>query len=115
MLDDGVYARVDGNGVPVGLASHGKGDAALTDSAGSDEADADHDGLIDIFDADERRQRTVDDFDGSGAVGGELSDMQVSFFMNLKIRTRSRRRPTTRAPPPRSPTDWRSTRSLRST
>ena len=85
MLDDGVYARVDGNGVPVGLASHGKGDAALTDSAGSDEADADHDGLIDIFDADDDGNGTVDDFDGTGAVGGELSDMQVSFFMNLKI------------------------------
>ena len=59
LLDEDVFARVDDNGVPVGIASHGKGADAQTDSAGSDQADGDHDGLIDVFDAD-------DDGDGNG-------------------------------------------------
>jgi hypothetical protein len=86
MVSSQMSARLNEDGVPVGLASHGKGDAAQTDGAESGQtADADQDGLIDVFDADDDGDGVVDDFDGEGDAGGIPGDIIVNFFMNLKI------------------------------
>lgn len=83
-----VLTRLDSNGVPIGLASIGKGDDAMgtpTDDP-RQACDRDRDGLIDIFDADNDGDGIIDDLDtgpASGTLG--LSDVRLSFFMNLKI------------------------------
>ncbi len=89
LLDTDLAVRVDQTGVPVGLASFGKGDAADTDQPGDGRhADRDGDGLIDMFDADDDGDGTVDDFDDDSdddATGEESDGIGVNFFMNLKI------------------------------
>ena len=85
MVDPNVSARVDVNGVPVGLGSHGKGDDADSSGNSSQTVDADQDGLVDILDADDDGDGIVDDFDGDGDAGGMPDGLIVSFFMNLKI------------------------------
>jgi len=86
MVDDEVQARLDENGVPVGLPTHGKGLEAENDSPAPDQMiDADQDGLIDMVDADDNGNGIVDDFDGNGEVGGTPPGISVNFFMNLKI------------------------------
>jgi len=86
LVDSELAARLDTNGVPVGLASHGKGDAADADGMPEDQVvDGDEDGLIDMLDADDDGDGTVDDFEGDGEVDGAPSDVHVNFFMNLKI------------------------------
>jgi hypothetical protein len=85
-VDPSLTARLDDNGVPVGLASHGKGQDAQREDGGVQQAvDGDQDGLIDVFDADDDGDGVVDDFDGNGDVGGIPDDLIVNFFMNLKI------------------------------
>lgn len=78
-----VVARLNDAGAPVGLATHGKGAAAMG-AAGSG-ADADKDGLVDIVDADDDGDGIVDDFDTGGGGTGAPPDVRVNFFMNLKI------------------------------
>ena len=86
MVSSQMSARLNEDGVPVGLASHGKGDAAQKEGGESGQtADADQDGLIDVFDADDDGDGIVDDFDGDGDAGGTPADIIVNFFMNLKI------------------------------
>jgi hypothetical protein len=86
LVDPELAARLDVNGVPVGLASHGKGDAAVAEGPPDGQVvDADEDGLIDMLDADDDGDGVVDDLDGGGEVDGAPSDVHVNFFMNLKI------------------------------
>ncbi|MFQ6048431.1 MAG: hypothetical protein ACE5K7_03610 [Phycisphaerae bacterium] len=87
LIDPDVSARLDDRGVPVGLASHGKGDQARSDGPpnGDQLADGDRDGLIDTLDADDDGDGLVDDFEGDGAADGLAGDLIVNFFMNLKI------------------------------
>jgi len=91
LVDPDITARVDDAGVPVGLESHGKGDSAMVDDTGDggedkdQVVDPDKDGLIDMFDADDNGNGTVDDFDVEGTPGGIPCDLNVSFFMNLKV------------------------------
>lgn len=83
-----VLTRLDANGVPVGVSSIGKGDDAqgtATDDP-RQACDRDRDGLIDVFDADNDGDGIIDELDdgpASGPMG--LSDVRLSFFMNLKI------------------------------
>ncbi len=85
LVDPLLTARVDENGVPIGLASHGKGAEAQTQEQSEALVDTDQDGLIDIFDADDDGDGVVDDFDGGGDATGTPPDVHVNFFMNLKI------------------------------
>ncbi len=92
-LDPAVATRLDDSGVPVGVASLGKGEGADGPAAssggggGAGKLDADQDGLIDIFDADNDGNGIVDDFEGAIDFGGiaPLSGVRSNFFMNLKI------------------------------
>jgi len=85
LVDSDLSARLDDNGVPVGLVSHGKGQDARQDAQDDDQTiDADRDGLIDLFDADDDGDGVVDDFDDS-STPAPPSDVRVNFFMNLKI------------------------------
>lgn len=87
-VDPNTVARLDPDGVPVGLPSFGKGSESLV--AGEEPAtgaDKDQDGLVDLFDADDDGNGTVDDFE-PGANNWQMppdSDVRVNFFMNLKI------------------------------
>lgn len=86
--DEQVVAKLDANGVPVGVTSNGKGNAAQGQVSTSTMLafDRDRDGLIDLFDADDNGNGTVDDFESGGSVGGiPDTDITVNFFMNLKI------------------------------
>jgi hypothetical protein len=86
LADATVSARLNGDGVPVGVPSHGKGSAAVVDGKGGGQAaDGDRDGLIDMLDADDDGNGIVDDFDGNVGVGEGLRDIRPNFFMNLKI------------------------------
>ncbi|MFO0973807.1 MAG: hypothetical protein U1A27_10270 [Phycisphaerae bacterium] len=82
-----VTARLDGNGVPVGVPSIGKGSGAAASGGSGSALDADRDGLIDIFDADNNGNGTVDDFEAATDFGGVMAgaDFQANFFMNLKV------------------------------
>jgi len=91
LVNQDTVVRVDENGVPVGVPSRGKGqEALLTGELADSEAlaqDADRDGLVDLFDADDNGNGIVDDFEGDGDAGGmpEQTDVIVNCFMNLKI------------------------------
>lgn len=86
LIDPSLTSRLGAGGVPVGLASHGKGDDALNETPDpGHKADADQDGLIDVFDADDDGDGIVDDFDTEGTDDSIPSDVHVNFFMNLKI------------------------------
>jgi hypothetical protein len=88
-LDPESGSRLDDAGVPVGVGNFGKGeDSLLADpqDAGNG-ADADEDGLVDLFDADDDGNGVVDDFE-EGASNWAMppdSDVRANFFMNLKI------------------------------
>lgn len=87
--DLGVGARLDDKGVPVGVPTFGKGDDAKGDKtdAAAQALDADRDGLIDIFDADNDGNGIVDDFENASDKGAIRPDagFRVNFFTNLKI------------------------------
>jgi hypothetical protein len=86
LVDSGVFAELGQDGAPVGLASFGKGQDVGTPATGGHQVDADKDGLIDAFDADDDGNGVVDDFEGGGSAGSGLPpDTHVNFFMNLKI------------------------------
>jgi len=91
LADPNLAVRLNEEGLPVGIASHGKGADALVDSgtegpAGDRLVDGDEDGLIDMFDADDDGDGLVDDFEvGSTEPGTGVWDHRVNFFMNLKI------------------------------
>ncbi|MFO0840399.1 MAG: hypothetical protein U1D55_17975 [Phycisphaerae bacterium] len=87
-VDDALLARLGDKGVPVGLASLGKGDdARSTVTDPNNRMDRDGDGLIDLFDADNDGNGVIDDFDGLMDVGAlpDKSGLRVNFFMNLKV------------------------------
>lgn len=84
LLDADVTTRVNDDGVPIGVATHGKGDDATSDDGVRDGAvDADRDGLIDIFDADDDGDGIIDDLDTGGST--TPADVRFGCFMNLKI------------------------------
>ncbi len=88
--DPNSMTRLNAEGVPVGLATKGKGDqAALAqgDVVSSGKADADKDGLIDMLDADDNGNGKVDDFEGGGTAGPAPKMFHVNFFMNLKVQS----------------------------
>lgn len=86
LLDPNVTARLDAQGVPVGLATHGKGDSAMSDGgAGGGLVDADRDGLIDFLDADDDGDGIIDDVDSDADAGSPNADARFGCFMNLKI------------------------------
>ncbi len=83
-----VMARLDDNGVPVGVPNIGKGaDAAGSTSSNPRQlCDSDLDGLIDLFDADDDGDGTVDEFDGDATLNpAEADGIMLNFFMNLKL------------------------------
>ena len=83
MIASTIQTRLDSNGVPVGIMTHGKGDDAELSGDTSGKADIDRDGLISIFDADDDGDGVVDDFDSGSA--SPVDGIRVNFFMNLKI------------------------------
>jgi hypothetical protein len=86
LADPAIVARLNEGGAPIGLASHGKGEESVADQPKAEGAtDADQDGLIDIFDADDDGNGIVDDFDTGGDAGAVPPDVRANFFMNLKI------------------------------
>ena len=85
-VDGELVARLDDNGVPVGVSTFGRGDDALADGGSNAVVDRDRDGMIDLFDADDDGDGTVDDFDDDAVLNpGEADGVNVNFFMNLKI------------------------------
>jgi hypothetical protein len=83
-----VVARLDDAGTPVGVETFGRGDdaqGAPTDNP-RQACDADQDGLIDPFDADDDGDGVIDDIDGDSSVNpAERDGLILNFFMNLKI------------------------------
>lgn len=87
-IDPSVAARLDDQGVPVGVASVGKGEEALNNLTTVDEGgDPDRDGLIDLVDADDDGDGIIDDFEPPGVTAddAQVPGLTVNFFMNLKI------------------------------
>ncbi len=87
-VDNGVVARIDPNGVPVGVPTFGRGnDAKGTASTETkQQGDRDMDGMIDQFDADDDGDGTIDDLDDDATlVPGLPTGLNINFFMNLKI------------------------------
>lgn len=87
-IDGDVVARLNDDGVPVGVPTYGRGSAAQgTASSGSKQrGDCDQDGLIDMIDADDDGDGTVDNFDPDADLDAGIDDgLIVNFFMNLKI------------------------------
>lgn len=87
-VDTDVTARLDDNGVPVGVATFGRESdsqgAASTDP--KKKADCDQDGMIDLFDADDDGDGTIDNFDDDADLDAGVPDgLDIHFFMNLKI------------------------------
>ncbi len=85
-----VTVRLNEAGVPVGVPSIGKGEAAVIGTPSSDPRqmlDRDRDGLIDLFDADDDGNGVVDDFDTLPIGGGPAAaaGVIVNLFMNLKL------------------------------
>jgi hypothetical protein len=90
MVADDVMARLNDNGVPVGVLSVGKGDDAMGTPSDNPRqlCDADQDGLLDVIDADNDGDGVVDEFDpDTDRVGGIplTAGLNVNFFMNLKV------------------------------
>jgi hypothetical protein len=86
LVDHSITARLNDNGVPVGLGSVGKGaDAVAETNRAEGVVDTDGDGLIDMLDADDDGNGIVDDFDAGGDAGPRPPDVQANFFMNLKV------------------------------
>ena len=83
----GIVARLDANGVPLGVPEFGRGDDALGDKSNdaNQQLDADRDGMIDLFDADDDGDGIIDDFDDDAELNPGESGLFVNFFMNLKI------------------------------
>lgn len=89
-IAEDVEVRLNDDGVPVGVGDVGKGDNAITAGVSDNprqQCDRDMDGLIDIFDADDNGNGTVDNFDPdqSAALLNELHGINMNIFMNLKI------------------------------
>jgi hypothetical protein len=85
LANSSLTARLNDAGAPLGLASVGKGPACTTTDLRTGLADADGDGLIDLFDADDNGSGLVDDFDKGDDWTGVSDDFRANFFMNLKI------------------------------
>lgn len=84
--DPGMTVRLNEQGVPVGLATCGKGGDAMLDEQAGDTADGDMDGLVDMLDADDDGDGVVDDFDPDANMTGQVPPgLTINFFMNLKI------------------------------
>ncbi|MGD8453950.1 MAG: hypothetical protein PVJ57_19210 [Phycisphaerae bacterium] len=85
LVDGDLSTRLNDQGVPVGLASYGKGTDADVDEDDTRQVDGDHDGLIDVLDADDDGDGIVDDFEADSDSELALPDVRAGFFMNLKI------------------------------
>jgi len=86
-VSDELVARLNDDGVPVGVPTFGRGeDAQGTPS--QDElqgVDSDQDGMPNMFDADDDGDGTIDDFDDDATLNPGGDGVEISFFMNLKI------------------------------
>ena len=83
-----VLARLNQQGVPVGMGNFGRGAGAQGAASNNphQQGDADQDGLIDIVDADDDGDGTIDDFDPDAVLSPwSRAGVIVNFFMNLKI------------------------------
>jgi hypothetical protein len=86
LADPAIAARLNEDGAPLGLKTVGKGATTLTASPRTGGvADADEDGLVDVFDADDDGDGVIDDLDKGDEWTGVPDDIHVNFFMNLKI------------------------------
>lgn len=90
VIAEDVLARLNTAGAPVGADNVGKGDDAKTSNPTSNSkqtADADMDGMIDIFDADDNGNGTIDELDPDQKpdVFDDLHGLNLVLFMNLKI------------------------------
>ncbi|MFH1748995.1 MAG: hypothetical protein ABIG44_18340 [Planctomycetota bacterium] len=86
-VPDNIIARLNDDGVPVGVPEFGRGDDAEGDKSDDDDQqlDADQDGMIDLFDADDDGDGVVDDFDDDAVLNPGMDGLILNFFMNLKI------------------------------
>ena len=86
-VPDNIVARLNDDGVPLGVPEFGRGDDAQGDKsdAADQQLDADQDGMIDLFDADDDGDGIVDDFDDDAVLNPGLDGLILNFFMNLKI------------------------------
>ena len=82
-----VIARLNNDGVPVGVPSFGRGDDAEGTASAIDaqQLDADQDGMVNNFDADDDGDGTIDDFDDDSELNPGGDGVEINFFMNLKI------------------------------
>ncbi|MDH5541368.1 MAG: carboxypeptidase-like regulatory domain-containing protein [Nitrospinota bacterium] len=92
VVDATEYARANTSGAPVGQLAGGKGaDAILSGSKDTGSLDIDHDGVPNIFDADNNGSGTPDDLDstekdrGSEGVPSSSGVQGIGTIVNLKI------------------------------
>jgi len=86
LADPAIAARLNEAGAPLGLGTVGKGAKTLAERTRTGGvADADEDGLVDLFDADDDGDGVIDDLDKGDEWTGVPDDIHVNFFMNLKI------------------------------
>lgn len=86
LADPTIATRLTDGGAPLGVACVGKGaEAGTTATRTTGAVDADRDGLIDLFDADDDGDGVMDDLDKGDDWTGVPRDIHVSFFMNLKV------------------------------
>ena len=82
-----VIARLNNDGVPVGVPSFGRGNDAegTASQSTAQQLDADQDGMVNNFDADDDGDGTIDDFDDDSELNPGGDGVEINFFMNLKI------------------------------
>lgn len=90
LLDDSIdrdaFTRLNDAGAPLGAATFGRGDDALATARLGPPNDADQDGMIDAFDADDDGDGILDDFDSDAVLTPGLpAGLTLNFFMNLKL------------------------------
>lgn len=89
-IDDEGTTRLGNGNLPVGVGNNGKGEGSRLGAGEGllgNGLDRDRDGLVNLFDADDDGDGTVDDFE-DGAEAWEVagtSDVRANFFMNLKV------------------------------
>ncbi|MFN0136121.1 MAG: hypothetical protein ACKVS9_08405, partial [Phycisphaerae bacterium] len=89
-ISDGIETRLNADGAPIGAGNVGKGDDSLGGGGGGDKQniDADQDGMVDFFDADDNGDGTIDDLDPTHTGKDKFEDdlgLRFFAFMNLKI------------------------------
>lgn len=86
VVDRNAFTRLNEAGAPLGAATFGRGDDALATARLGPANDADQDGMIDAFDADDDGDGILDDFDADAVlIPGLPAGLTLNFFMNLKL------------------------------